>query len=137
MNPALPLIRYEVTDEVILLNETCPCGSTHRRIADIQGRQDDTFVYAGALHVHPITFRSPLGRERHIAEYQVYQTPTGAEIRILCSGPVNLGALRGEIEDRLLQLGVADPHVIIEAVQEFEREGAGKLKRFFPLPGAQ
>jgi phenylacetate-coenzyme A ligase PaaK-like adenylate-forming protein len=137
MNPALPLIRYEVTDEVIPLDETCPCGSTHRRIADIQGRQDDTFVYAEGRHVHPITFRSPLGRERYITEYQVYQTPRGAEIRVLCNGPVNLDALRGEIEHKLSQLGVTGPRVVVVAVPGFEQEGTGKLKRFFPLPNPQ
>jgi phenylacetate-coenzyme A ligase PaaK-like adenylate-forming protein len=137
INPALPLIRYEVTDEVIPLDETCPCGSTHRRIADIQGRQDDIFLYAGAVHVHPITFRSPLGRERYITEYQVYQTTRGAEIRILCNGPVNLEALRGEIEHKLSQLGVTDPRVAIVAVPRFERGGTGKLRRFFPLPNPQ
>jgi phenylacetate-CoA ligase len=36
-NPVLPLIRYEITDEVTVLPEPCPCGSAHRRIADVQG----------------------------------------------------------------------------------------------------
>jgi len=46
-NRALPLIRYEVTDEVRILADPCPCGSAHRCVADIQGRLDDVFVYAG------------------------------------------------------------------------------------------
>jgi len=43
-NHALPLIRYEITDEVTVLPEPCPCGSAYRRIADVQGRLDDVFV---------------------------------------------------------------------------------------------
>src|SRR6266436_5075795 len=42
-NHTLPLIRYEITDEVTLLDEPCRCGSGHRLIADPQGRLDDTF----------------------------------------------------------------------------------------------
>lgn len=46
-NQALPLIRYEITDEVMMLAEPCPCGSAHRCVADIHGRLDDVFVYDG------------------------------------------------------------------------------------------
>ena len=51
-NRALPLIRYELTDEVIVLAEPCHCGSAHRCIGDIQGRLDDMFVYDGR-RIHP------------------------------------------------------------------------------------
>jgi len=37
-NQALPLIRYEITDEVTILPEPCPCGSAHRCVADIHER---------------------------------------------------------------------------------------------------
>ncbi|MCI0620151.1 MAG: phenylacetate--CoA ligase family protein, partial [Acidobacteria bacterium] len=37
-NRLLPLIRYEITDEITLLDERCPCGSAHRLVADVQGR---------------------------------------------------------------------------------------------------
>jgi phenylacetate-CoA ligase len=34
-NTAMPLIRYEITDEVTVLAEPCPCGSAFARVADI------------------------------------------------------------------------------------------------------
>ena len=58
VNPLLPLIRYEITDEVTLLDDPCVCGSAHRRIADIEGRCDDVFVYAGERTVQPYVFKS-------------------------------------------------------------------------------
>jgi phenylacetate-coenzyme A ligase PaaK-like adenylate-forming protein len=51
-NHALPLIRYELTDEVTLLDATCPCGSAHALIEDVQGRRDESFIYDGVT-VHP------------------------------------------------------------------------------------
>src|SRR5580692_1158241 len=51
-NPVLPLIRYEITDEVTVLPGPCPCGSAHRRITDVQGRLDDVFTYQDR-RVHP------------------------------------------------------------------------------------
>ncbi len=53
-NHTLPLIRYEITDEVTLLDEPCSCGRGHRLIADPQGRLDDTFGY-GTVAVHPMS----------------------------------------------------------------------------------
>jgi hypothetical protein len=45
-----------------------------RLIDDIGGRSDDTFLYTGGVVAHSMLFRSPLGRQRNIVEYQVRQT---------------------------------------------------------------
>ena len=86
-NSVQPLIRYELTDEVTVLDGPCPCGSTLLRIDDIQGRLDDAFTYPGGPTVHPFTFRSVLGRERDVVEYQVRQTATGADVRCAVRAP--------------------------------------------------
>ncbi len=135
-NLALPLIRYEIRDEVTLLDEPCPCGSAHRRVDHIQGRLDDCFVYAGGVTVHPLVFRSALGGERNIVEYQVRQTDRGAEIAARCLGDVDIAGLRRKIIEELAQLGLREPEVSITPVERLERQAIGKLKRFFPLPPA-
>jgi phenylacetate-coenzyme A ligase PaaK-like adenylate-forming protein len=132
-NHVQPLIRYEMTDEVTLLDEDCPCGSGLRLIADIGGRSDDVFTYPGGLVVHPITFRSPLGRERNVIEYQVRQTQNGAQIDLRAGGQVDLESLRLAIQRELQKLGLKEAEVSLRVVDGFERLGTGKLKRFFPL----
>lgn len=132
-NPALPLIRYEITDEVTLLEEPCPCGSAHRLIEDIQGRSEDTFVYPQAGTVHPHVFASRLLRECGIVEYQVRQTAGGAAIAIRCRGVVDLASLRTGIAFDLVRLGLANPEVSVTPVERLERQWSGKLKRFVPL----
>ena len=136
MNLAQPLIRYELTDELRFLEEPCPCGSVLRRVDDVEGRADDAFVYPGGIVVHPLTFRSPLGRERSVIDYQVRQTPRGAAITVRASGTVELGGLTQRIAASLARAGVPDPTVTIERVETFERQASGKLKRFFPLSPA-
>jgi phenylacetate-CoA ligase len=134
-NLALPLIRYELTDEVTIVPDPCRCGSSHRRIEDIQGRLDDGFVY-GEITVHPHVFRSVLGRARQVVEYQVRQTSAGAEVSARCAGPVDLPALEAEIAAELARLGLRAPEVVIGAVERIERQSSGKLKRFVPLEPA-
>jgi phenylacetate-CoA ligase len=82
-NPLLPLIRFELTDQVTFLDRPCPCGSSHRLIADVEARLDDDFRYPGGVVVRPHVFRSVLSREAWIVEYQIRQTPTGAEAMLI------------------------------------------------------
>ena len=132
-NPVLPLIRYEITDEVTVLPGPCPCGSAHRRIADPQGRLDDVFIYQGT-RVHPHAFRSELGREAAVIEYQVRQTPAGAAVAVRCTAPVSLDHLRDRITAALARSGLERPQVTVETVDRLERPGGpAKLKRFIPL----
>ncbi len=133
-NPVLPLIRYEITDEVTVLADACPCGAPTPCVEDIQGRQDDAFTY-GDRWVHPHVFRSALGCRPGIVEYQVCQTATGAGITVHCRGRVDLDELAREIETGLGKLGVPEPVVAIATADRVDRLPAtGKLRRFVPLP---
>jgi phenylacetate-CoA ligase len=132
-NPVMPLIRYEISDEVTLLDEPCACGSVHQRIADIEGRNDDTFVYGDGASVHPHRFRSILGREPAISEYQVQQTRAGAEIVVCADGPFDLDSLNRKLQAALAQSGLPEPAVTVTVVESIPRLATGKLKRFLVL----
>jgi phenylacetate-coenzyme A ligase PaaK-like adenylate-forming protein len=130
----LPLLRYELGDEVTLLSEPCPEGIDFRRIEHVQGRHDDIFTYPPDVRVHPIAFRSPLTRCRFITAYQVRQTPRGAAISVVATGPFDRKVLVREIEAGLTGVGLSRPRVAIEQVEALPRTSGGqKLKRFVPL----
>jgi len=132
-NPVQPLIRYEVTDRVVLRPDPCPCGAEHRAVESVHGRADDVFTYAGGVRVHPLALRAPLGRHRHIAEYQVRQTVDGAHVLLSTTGPVELEPLGRAMEDGLRRAGIASPRVTLERVDALGRQASGKMKRFVPL----
>ena len=129
-NPLLPLIRYEISDEVTLLDEPCACGSLHRRIADIEGRNDDTFLYRDGVSVHPHLFRSILGRAHAVSEYQVKQTPRGAAIVVCADGAVDSESLIHKLEEALAGAGCPEPVVTVTVVESIPTLATGKLKRF-------
>jgi phenylacetate-coenzyme A ligase PaaK-like adenylate-forming protein len=131
-NSVEPLIRYEVTDQILILDEPCPCGSAHRRVGAVHGRLDDVFEYPGGIRVHPLTVRGPLGRHANVREYQVRQTPTGAHVLLCTSGPVDLPALARGLEDGLRSAGLARPQVTLDVVTDLPRQASGKTKRFVP-----
>jgi phenylacetate-CoA ligase len=137
-NPIVPLIRYEISDEITLEDKPCACGSSHRRIEDIQGRNDDTFHYRSGVAIHPHLFRSILGKHASISEYQVRQVPAGARITVCVTAPVDSRELAGEIARALSSSGLDRPSVLVEPAASIPRLATGKLKRFIPLdPGGR
>jgi phenylacetate-coenzyme A ligase PaaK-like adenylate-forming protein len=128
-----PLIRYEITDEVSLINDPCPCGCVMTRIDDVEGRSDDTFVYDSGTAIHPLVFRSRLGSDPNIIEYQVTQTVSGANVAICVRGSVDLVALGGVLERDLAGAGLTMMKVNVEIVPSLDRQQTGKLKRFIPI----
>jgi phenylacetate-CoA ligase len=137
LNQVLPVIRYEITDEVTLL-EPLPDGPWHgRRVADIQGRRDDAFRYSGGVFVHPHLFRSVLTQLVDVAEYQVVQTTGGAEVAIVAGEAIDPRAAAKRLGDELEAAGLAGAVVRVSRVDRLERHPhSGKLKRFVPLSRA-
>lgn len=138
-NPILPLIRYEITDEITVLEEPCACGSEHRRVSDIQGRSDDVFHYGDGSSVHPHIFRSVLARTAAISEYQVQQREHGALVLLRSAGEPDTEAIAQAITAVLARAGHARLTVDARVVQTLPRTAVGKLQRFVPLavPPAQ
>lgn len=134
-NPTQPLIRYEVTDQVVVVPDPCPCGAQSRRIDQVLGRADDVFTYPDGARVHPLAIRAPLGRHRHVVEYQVLQTARGIQVRMCADGPVDRAALAATLAAGLRDSGVRDPEVTLEEVPELPRQVSGKMKRFVPRSG--
>jgi phenylacetate-CoA ligase len=136
-NTVQPLIRYELTDEVVMLDEPCPCGSAHRRVADVQGRLDDVFTY-GRLAIHPHVLRTVLGRHAALSEYQVRQTPAGAcVLAVTGAGALDADRIVNELEGAMRSAGLAEAEARVEVVAGLDRHGStGKLRRFVPLSPA-
>ena len=131
---AFPLLRYEMTDSVRLDPGINPDAEGYGCLLEISGRNDDWFVYAQSIRIHPMLFRSLLGQVPAISEYQVHQTPQGARILVIGHGDFNVLGIQDELEQSLAKAGLPDPQVVIQTVMHIPRhEETGKLKRFVPL----
>src|SRR4029453_3405765 len=131
-NPTLPLIRLELTDQVTFLDTPCACGSAHQLIADVEGRLDDLFSYPGGQVVHPHVFGAQLRRDPGIVEYQVRQTPAGAEVLVV-GAPADPPALGRALALELARLGGPPPPLGARGGERRERQATGKVRLFSPL----
>ncbi len=130
----LPLLRYELTDQFLLLAEPPACGSGFRRISNVEGRLNDYFIYDGGVEIHPALFRRALGQEPAVLEYQVHQTGEGAHIILTSSSPIDCERLGASIAAAMRLSGLSAPVVTVKPVDHIRRTGdAAKLKRFVPM----
>jgi phenylacetate-coenzyme A ligase PaaK-like adenylate-forming protein len=132
VNPLLPLLRYEISDEVTVLDGPCPCGSTLRRVDDVQGRAEEGFRYPDGTVVHPHVFRSRLGAEPAILEYRVHQRDQGAEVEVVHTTTLDHARLGETLGADLQRCGLAEGRVSIVPVDHLDRGTTGKLQRFVP-----
>jgi len=134
VNRLLPVLRYELTDEVTFLDGPHPGPWTGRRIAGVEGRADDTFVWPGGVVAHPFVFWEAFGHSPNVWEYQVRQTPSGVDVDLSIVGEYPLEEVRRTVEASLARLGIADPEVMVRVVDAIPRlPGSLKLKRFVPM----
>ena len=132
-NRVQPLIRYEITDEFRVLTDPCACGSEYLKVADVHGRADDVFRYPAGLVVHPLAFRSPLGKEPSVLEFQVRQTKQGADVDVVAEGDFQTEAVERALIESLQRVGLQEPRVRGRRQSTIPRSETGKLTRFVSL----
>ena len=106
----------------------------YQLISEIRGRSDDAFKYAGDVLIHPMVFRTPLGQNPSIEQYQVHQTERGADIAVIARDKVDVDRLHADIVEALQSRGLDNPEVTIRLVEMLEHhKETGKMRRFIPL----
>jgi phenylacetate-coenzyme A ligase PaaK-like adenylate-forming protein len=120
VNRALPLIRYELSDSVLLAED----GS----IESVDGRSDDVLTLGG-MHVHPYRLRAPFVRIPEVREYQIVSDGSSLRVRIALAADGPRDTPERVRASLLAELDVAVP-VEVEIVEALEREPgpAAKLK---------
>jgi phenylacetate-CoA ligase len=121
-----PVIRYEISDMMVLAPEPCPCGQPFRRILAINGRNDDVLYLLGRggkqVAVHPVHFWNVLESFADIRQYQVVHEPDGICLRLMFeegNGHV-AGSVREQLTRKLHALGVDSPSIRLELVTTLE-----------------
>lgn len=121
-----PVIRYEISDMVVMAPEPCPCGQPFRRILAINGRNDDVIYLEGLagkqVAVHPVHFWNVLESFEAIRQYQVVHEPDGLCLRLVFTeGNGNIAAgVREQLARKLQALGATCPSINIELVTTLE-----------------
>ena len=125
----IPLIRYEMTDQLSLDGRECPCGRRFMRASGVEGRLEDVLHLpgpSGKAEIHPNVFHRILD-SAGTTGWQVKQGPHGLTVLLagLPSG-TDTRPLGGLIGQALGQAGAGETPVRLELVEEIPRTALGK-----------
>ncbi len=71
-NRVCPIIRFEITDRVVLHNEPCVCGNP-RPWLTLEGRTDDVLTFGNGIRIAPLSLYAVLKEVRGIERFQLIQ----------------------------------------------------------------
>jgi putative adenylate-forming enzyme len=137
INRAQPLIRYELSDAVVLAEGPDPSGRPYARVARVDGRSDDILRFSardgGEVAVHPHRLRAPFSSLLDVRRYQIVHEPGSLRVRVVprpSAPPDLLDRVRDAVARELEAAGASPTEIRVEGVDEIEREpgDAAKLK---------
>ena len=126
LNADMPLIRYRTGDRARRgSQELCPCGRTLRRLAVIEGRNDDLVITPDGRCIGRL---DPLFKDDlPLREAQIIQECLD-HFRILCVPTPGYGPDVERVLTQRLRDRVGDVRVTIECVDEIPRSANGKFR---------
>ncbi len=138
---AMPILRYEISDQTATLTEPCPCGLPYP-LLQVEGRTDDTLWVDGRdgepVALPPIPFEALFLGIDDLVQYQLVQAERDLlrihfRIRAGADEARVADALRGRFADYLEQKAVSgDLRVELERVDEIARDPVcGKIRQIF------
>lgn len=71
-NRICPIIRFEITDRIVLHNEPCECGNM-RPWLTIEGRTDDILCFENGIRIAPMLLYAVLKEVHGIERFQLIQ----------------------------------------------------------------
>ena len=137
VNRAQPLIRYELSDAVVLEDGPDPSGRPYLRVARVDGRSNDILRFpardGGEVAVHPYRLRAPFSALLGVRQYQLVRFPDGLLVRIVARPSASSDLpdrVRFAVARGLEEAGAAATTIRVELVREIEREPghAAKVK---------
>lgn len=127
-NVAMPMIRYRTSDLSRIVPEACPCGRTHRRIADVATKAEDIVVTPDGRMISPSTLTHPFKPFDTLRKSQIIQERPD-RLRVLL---VPTGGFTDD-DRRTLHAGLIDRlgggmQIDFEIVDDIPQEQSGKFR---------
>jgi phenylacetate-CoA ligase len=125
-----PLIRYEMSDSLMLGAEPCPCGRSFALLAAVQGRAEDVLHLpdpaGGEIAIQPNVIHRAMDAV-DVGEWQLVHQ--GDTLRLRVTAPASRpddDAVARALGRELASTGAIAPAVVIEHVAQLEQTALGK-----------
>lgn len=127
-NKAMPLIRYQLNDKGMLINDKCSCDRTFSVMKPLSGRSSEYIILPNGENVSPFLFTTSIEKIDGLLQYQIIQT-TKEKISVnVVINNKNFEIIRNRIKNILLNITNHLMEIEVEQKTELNIEGNGKFK---------
>lgn len=132
-----PLIRYEVSDRLLLAADPCPCGRPFPLVAAIEGRGEECLLLPaaeGRVMVPPLALSAILEEVPGIGEFAAHWDGARLRVSIVLTDAAEPASVETSVCSRLHSalsgMGVAVPEIVVSFVDRLPRptQRMGKLR---------
>jgi phenylacetate-CoA ligase len=129
-NYAMPLIRYDIEDTGIPINEKCPCGRNLPLMRKIEGRSNDFVVLEDGRMISPLGLLTAIWKipANRLSEYKVIQMRKNYFIIEIVSKEDQFDKLASDIRHNMKKIVGYNAHVEVRKVEEIQKSPSGKTK---------
>lgn len=132
-NKICPIIRFEITDRIVLHKESCQCGNSKPWLT-LEGRTDDILTFENGVKIAPLSLYAILKEIHEIKRFQLVQIDNHClELRLIASDKQQAYSKASKmIESYLLQNDVNAKVMLSEKPPE-ANPISGKFKHIYSL----
>ncbi len=107
-NKVCPVIRFEITDRVVMHKESCKCGNT-RPWLTLEGRTDDILTFGNGSRIAPLSLYAVLKEVDGITRFQlVHHDGDMLELRLIAENMQEaFSGAKNAVENFLAERGIA------------------------------
>ncbi|NLL75871.1 MAG: phenylacetate--CoA ligase family protein [Clostridiales bacterium] len=134
-NKICPIIRFEITDRIVMGSGSCPCGNSKPWLT-LEGRTDDILTFENGIKIPPLSLYAILKEVHGIRRFQLVQTAYNRlELRLIADDrQAAFAQARQALKNYLNQNGVSAELLLSEKIPEASPI-SGKYKHIIAKQG--
>lgn len=107
-NSICPIIRFEITDKIVMHNEPCTCGNSKPWLT-LEGRTDDILTFENGIKISPLSLYAIIKEVHGIKRFQLIQQGNNRlELRLIAGNKqLEFANAKQAVESFLMKNGVA------------------------------
>ena len=127
-NKICPIIRFEITDRIVLHNEPCSCGNS-RPWLTLEGRTDDILIFGSGIKIAPLSIYAILKEVHGIERFQLIQQENDRlELRLIAENKEEQFAKAKQTVEAYLHQNGVDAEIYLSNSTPSANPISGKFK---------
>ena len=127
-NTKMPLIRYQMHDKGMLINEKCSCGRTFSLMKPYAGRSSEYIILPDGETLSPYLFTTSIEKIKGLQQYQVIQVNKNKILVYIVAGSEDFGSISESVKNILSRITHNIIEIEIEQRMNIDIEENGKFK---------